>query len=30
MIMQNTIFDEFRKNNIKMPNPQFLYLENDI
>lgn len=30
MIMQNTIFDEFRKNNIKMPNPQFLYLENEI
>ena len=30
MIMQNSIFDEFRKNNIKMPNPQFLYLENEI
>ena len=30
MIMQNSIFDEFRKNNIKMPSPQFLYLENEI
>ena len=30
MIMQNSIFDEFRKNNIKMPNPQYLYLDNDF
>lgn len=29
MIIQNSIFDEFRKNNIKMSNPQFIYLEND-
>lgn len=30
MIMQNSIFDEFRKNNIKMLNPQSLYLESEI
>lgn len=30
MIMQNSIFDEFRKYNIKMLKPQFLYLENEI
>lgn len=30
MIMQNSFFDEFRKNNIKMLNPQSLYLESEI
>ena len=25
MIMQNSIFDEFRKNNIKMPSPKLVY-----
>ena len=30
MMMQNSIFDEFRKNNIKMLNPQSLYLESEI